>query len=35
MKKYRLALYGWEVEAVGHSLTDAQGRRNPKLNEKE
>ena len=22
MKKYRLALYGWEVEAVGHSLTD-------------
>ena len=24
MKKYRLELYGWEVEAVGHSLTDKQ-----------
>jgi|TARA_R110000823_G_scaffold43964_2_gene113968 hypothetical protein len=22
MKKYKLSLYGWEVEAVGHSLTD-------------
>ena len=24
MKKYKLELYGWEVEAVGHSLTDKQ-----------
>ena len=24
MKKYRLELYGWEVEAVAHSLTDKQ-----------
>lgn len=24
MKKYRLELYGWEVEATGHSLTDKQ-----------
>ena len=24
MKKYKLALWGWEVEAVGHSLTDKQ-----------
>jgi hypothetical protein len=24
MKKYKLSLYGWEVEAVGHSLTDKQ-----------
>ena len=24
MKKYKLSLYGWEVEAVGHSLTNAK-----------
>ena len=24
MKKYRLELYGWDVETVGHSITDKQ-----------
>ena len=24
MKKYKLELYGWEAEMVGHSLTDKQ-----------
>ena len=24
MKKYKLELYGWDVEAVGHSITDKQ-----------